>query len=93
LRGEAPNLVAAAAATGSCTQHVAAALVLLNSENAELQNAVLSGSVSLLEGAEMEKRLARALTAYRALSANEHVLFGGRVGPAALWDGCLVPSL
>jgi hypothetical protein len=83
----------AAIACGSNVTYVAAAIVLIESENTTLVDQVLTGKVSLLAAAKEIGRLAELVTAYRKASAADRVQFARAIGPSTLFDNSLVPAL
>jgi hypothetical protein len=93
LHGTIPVLSKAATACGSNTTYVAAAVILIKSENATLLNRVLAGHVPLLAAAREIKRLSDLVAAYRKTTANERVAFARTVGPTDLFEGAVVPAL
>jgi hypothetical protein len=86
------NVSEAAMACGSNTAYVAAAIVLIESENKTLIDRVLTGKVSLLAAAKEIRRLAELVTAYRKASAADRVLFARVIGPSVLFDNSATPS-
>ena len=93
LRGGFSSLAGAANAHGSCPSYVAAAVVVLQSEDVDLVTRVLSGRGSLLDAAKTVKHLAALVTAWRAASVRERRWFGPTVGEGRLWDEAIAPNL
>jgi len=91
--GSIPSLSKAATACGSNAAYVAAAILLIASENTTVLNRVLAGHVPLLAAAREIKRLAELVAAYRKASAADRVQFARAIGPSALFDNSLVPAL
>jgi hypothetical protein len=73
-------VAAAAIGSDSCAQYVAAALVVLNSEDTALLDAVLFGDVGLLAVAKRALPLAALMTAYRAASPSDLARFSALTG-------------
>jgi hypothetical protein len=85
LVGMVPTMTAAAEATGSNTIYVSAAVVVLKTEDRDLERAILDGKVRLPDAARALKRAANLLDAYRAADAADkfvvvHAITAGVVG-------------
>jgi hypothetical protein len=93
LRGDQSSLVEAAEAHGSCPSYVAAGIVVVQSQDPVLVDAVITGTLPLLGAAESVKNVAHALVAFQRLSAVERITFGAQVGVKELWDDCVCPVL
>src|SRR6516164_5037371 len=72
LQGDFPTIEIAAQSCGSGVVYVAAAVVVLSSEDLALKDRVLSGQVSLRNAAASAKRQAAIVAAYRASSTADH---------------------
>jgi hypothetical protein len=81
-----PSLVTAAESCGSNVAYVTAAVILLRSENATLQEQVLRGHVPLLAAADQVKSVANLVTAYRAAKDTDRVAFARVCGTDAILD-------
>ena len=103
IEGGAPTVKAAAAATASCPQYVAAAITLLQGDNVILTNEVLTGRVGLLEAARRangygnghgKPRNGETLAEHIARSSSaERVEAARTVGIDALWDSMILPVI
>jgi hypothetical protein len=83
----------AARACGSNAPYVAAAIVLIRSENTAVQQDVLAGRVSLLPAAHQLRKFVRLVAAFREASASDRVMFGCVVGPTNLFENSVAPAL
>jgi hypothetical protein len=92
-RREFTSQAEAARACGSTVAYVAAATIILDAENSQIQHDVLEGRLPLLVAAEQLRRLADLVKAYRAASASDLPMFGKTVGIADLFDHAIVPAL
>jgi hypothetical protein len=88
-----PSLAAAAEACGSNCPYVKAAITLLNSEDADLINRVLTGEVGLLDAAAAVEKRAQLIAAYREAHVGDLAALGKAVGPGDVWDHVIVPSI
>ena len=93
LAGMVPNIKMAAVCCGSNTAYVAAALVLIRSENQDLIYKVRRGFWPLLETAQAVRPATKLVTAYRAATAADRLKFAKTVGVAELWDNTIVPVI
>jgi hypothetical protein len=81
-----PNLTTAAECCGSNVVYVTAAVILLRSENAALQERVLKGHVPLLAAAAQVKQVANLVTAYRAAKDADRIAFARACGTDQILD-------
>jgi hypothetical protein len=93
LKGEMPNLVMAAEATGSNPGYIAFMIIVLQSEDHVLLHDVLAGMISLHKAAKWAKPVADLVVAHRRANASELARYGRAVGTAELWDETIVPNL
>jgi hypothetical protein len=91
--GRFPTIAAAAQACGSNRPYIVAALIILDTENGEVQEEVLTGRVPLLAAARQLRRLAALVRSYRAAATSDLPMFGKIVGVADLFDRAIAPAL
>lgn len=91
--GQVSTLREAATGCGSCPQYVAAAVILLKTENLTLLSEVLNGHMPLLVAAKRVSSVAKLVAAFRTADAEDRIAFGAAVGVANVWDSVIVPQL
>jgi len=90
LQGDFPTIEIAAQSCGSGVVYVAAAVVVLSSEDLALKDRVLSGQVSLRNAAASAKRQAAIVAAYRASSTADHAAAFKILGPECVLEELVV---
>jgi hypothetical protein len=93
IAGTFPTLAAAAEACGTNTDYIAAAVIVLQTEDGALKAAVFDGTVSLLAAAKAMKQTAKLLAAYRAADGADKFAFARTVTAGAVWDELICPVL
>jgi hypothetical protein len=82
----------AAAMFGSNPRYVAAAVVVLMTEDVALLNSVLAGELPLLEAAKMARKRAGLVSAFRSASPQDRIAFAKVVGPDVVFDEVVCPA-
>jgi hypothetical protein len=93
LAGTVPSVSDAADACGSCRSYVAAAAVVIQSENAALLNDVLAGRIALLAAAAWVAPLAALVDALRMASPKHLAAAGRTLGPEHIWNSMVLPAI
>jgi hypothetical protein len=93
LTGRFPTLTIAALSCGSHKDSVAAALVILKTEDNALLADVLSGHVPLLSTARSMKHAVELIDAFRQSDTTELQIFGRAIGPERIFDQVVIPTL
>jgi hypothetical protein len=88
-----PTLVMAAESCGSNVNYVRAAATLLRAEAFELIEQVSNGALPLLAAAKQVQRIANMVTAYKAGSTADRIVFGRVVGVDTLFDDSIAPII
>jgi Arc/MetJ-type ribon-helix-helix transcriptional regulator len=76
----------------SNAEYVRAAVVILQSEDAALRDAVLTGRMSLLAGAKSVKRKVDLVAAYRAADSSDKLGFAHIISPEVIWSEVIEPA-
>jgi hypothetical protein len=93
MRGKYCSLKGAARACGSTVPYVAAALIVIKSEDIVVQQRLLTGQLSLLETARRLRQQAALIGAYRGASATDRIKFAVVIGPTNLFENSVAPAL
>jgi hypothetical protein len=91
--GWAPTLATAVAACGSNISYVRAAIVLLRHNDRLLIDAVLGGTISILEAARKVQPLVKLRDAYRAAHPNDRIDWARSEGAEKIFTDVLVPAI
>src|SRR5262249_2128724 len=83
----------AAELCGSNVAYVQAAIIILQTEDLALRDAVLSGKVPLLTAAAAMKSTAKLISAYRASDGADKFALGQAVTPEKVWTATILPVL
>jgi hypothetical protein len=78
---------------GTNAKYVAAAITVIESEDKSLQQQVRQGIVPLLKGAATVKNRAALIKAYRQAHPADLAALARTVGPEAVFDSVISPSL
>jgi hypothetical protein len=87
------NLADASDMCGSHSAFVAAAVTVIQSEDAELLRSVIEGRVQLHTAAAIVKKRAALMKAYRQASPADLVALARTVGVATVFDNVVAPAL
>jgi hypothetical protein len=89
----APTIAIAARGCGSTPAYVAAAIVILRSNDDHALWLVLRGSWSLLETAARLRPRVKLLDAFNRASASDRAFLGQAAGVSTIWDAVIMPAL
>ena len=87
------TVTAAAVCTGSSRNLVKAALTVLQSENDSLVTDILVGRRTLLKAAMEVANRAQLISSFKSATLEDRIAFGNAVGPSAIWDSTIAPSI
>jgi hypothetical protein len=93
IKGQFRSVAEASKACGSTAPYVAAAVIIIKSEDAVIRRLVLSGQLSLLKAARQLRGLAALVGAYREGSEADRVEFGRVIGAENLFETAVSPAL